>query len=85
MSSLPTEAGLSKSDIDPLYAEGPAGRYLGGGDDPISPRTLQRWRLEGTGPVFVKVGRLVRYRRSALDAWLAAREAASTSESKSAA
>ena len=27
----------------------------------ISPRTLQRWRLTGEGPRYVKLGRLVRY------------------------
>jgi len=28
----------------------------------ISPRTLQRWRLERKGPNFVRIGRCIRYR-----------------------
>ncbi|AIF81437.1 hypothetical protein I862_04385 [endosymbiont of Acanthamoeba sp. UWC8] len=28
----------------------------------ISPRTLERWRWLGTGPCFVKIGGLVRYK-----------------------
>jgi hypothetical protein len=46
-----------------LYNEEAAGRYIGGTESPISTRTMQRWRLEGVGPVYVKLGRLVRYRR----------------------
>ena len=30
----------------------------------ISPKTLERMRVEGRGPAFVKVGRCVRYRES---------------------
>jgi len=37
-------------------------------------QTLAQWRWQGVGPAFVKVGRLVRYRRSDVDAWLAANE-----------
>jgi excisionase family DNA binding protein len=36
----------------------------------VSMRTLERWRQEGTGPAFVRVGRSLRYRRSDIDAWL---------------
>ena len=57
-------------NTDPLFDETLAGAYLGGVETPVSPRTLQRWRLEGTGPVWVRLGRLVRYRQSALDAFL---------------
>jgi len=39
-----------------------------------SERTLRRWRKEGTGPPFVKLGRVIRYRRAALDAWLRSKE-----------
>ena len=38
----------------------------------VSVRTLQRWRLEGRGPDFVKLGRLVRYTREDLDQHAAA-------------
>jgi len=60
-------------DADDLLDETAAGRELGGKGSPISGRTLQRWRLERTGPDFIHVGRLVRYRRSDLKAWLAKR------------
>jgi excisionase family DNA binding protein len=36
----------------------------------VSLRTLVRWRQEGTGPVFIRVGRSPRYRRADIDAWL---------------
>ncbi len=62
-----------------LYDEEAAGKYIGGASSPISPRTLQRWRLEGVGPTFVKLGRLVRYRQSDLEAFLDERARTSTS------
>ena len=52
-----------------LLNEEQAGQYVGG----LSPVTLQTWRSRGDGPPFLKVGRLVRYRRSDLDAWLESR------------
>jgi predicted DNA-binding transcriptional regulator AlpA len=36
--------------------------------------TLTRWRTERTGPVPIHIGRHVRYRRSAVEAWLEARD-----------
>lgn len=35
----------------------------------LSARTLQAWRSQGVGPEYVKAGRAVRYRRSALITW----------------
>jgi len=67
-------AGLVSASVDPLFSEGPAGHYLGGEANPIKPRTLQRWRQERVGPAWIRVGRLIRYRKSALDAFLLARE-----------
>ena len=33
--------------------------------------TLEKWRQNGRGPAFIKIGRrLVRYRQSDLDLWL---------------
>ncbi|HEY8566538.1 MAG TPA: helix-turn-helix domain-containing protein [Beijerinckiaceae bacterium] len=37
----------------------------------VSPRTLERWRYEGTGPAYVKAGRRVLYCRTALEDWIA--------------
>lgn len=42
--------------------------------------TLARWRLEGTGPCYIKLGRSVRYRQSDIDAWLEKQTHQSTSE-----
>ena len=36
----------------------------------VSPRTLERYRVSGEGPEFVKIGRCVRYRASKLKRWL---------------
>jgi predicted DNA-binding transcriptional regulator AlpA len=42
--------------------------------------TLEKWRLSGEGPPYLKLNRLVRYRRADIDDWLAARVVRSTSE-----
>ncbi len=47
-----------------------------------SERTLERLRATGTGPKFVRVGRLVRYREADLETWLAAQTVQSTSEAR---
>ena len=48
----------------------------------MSPRTLERLRLVGGGPRYCKAGRRVLYRRADLEAWLAGRSFASTSEAR---
>lgn len=45
----------------------------------LAERTLQRKRLDGTGPRFVKLGRRILYRRADVLAWIAANTHASTS------
>ena len=50
-----------------------AAHYLG-----LAPRTLNRYRVSGDGPVFHRFGGRVRYRREDLDAWAAARRRVST-------
>jgi predicted DNA-binding transcriptional regulator AlpA len=40
----------------------------------IPGKTLVEWRSRGIGPDYLKVGRYVRYRWSAVNAWLATRE-----------
>ena len=45
----------------------------------LSERTLERLRLTGGGPLYVKAGRAVRYREADLEAWIAARVVSSTS------
>ena len=47
----------------------------------LSRRTLERWRLEGNGPVFVKLGRRCLYKQSDLVAWVQSNLRRSTSDS----
>jgi predicted site-specific integrase-resolvase len=44
----------------------------------ISPRTLERWRWQGEGPVFVKIGGRVVYRLDDIVAYEDARRCEST-------
>lgn len=37
----------------------------------VAERTLRRWRIEGTGPRWHRVGKQIRYSQADLDAWLA--------------
>ena len=46
----------------------------------LSERTLERHRLTGTGPKFVRLGRRVLYRREDVEEWIAANICSSTSE-----
>jgi predicted DNA-binding transcriptional regulator AlpA len=46
----------------------------------LSPRTLERYRVAGNGPRYVKMSRSVRYREADLESWIAARVVQSTSE-----
>jgi hypothetical protein len=50
-----------------LLNEKQTSRVLG-----CSVAALRKWRLFGNGPVFVKIGRLVRYREADLDAFITA-------------
>jgi hypothetical protein len=59
---------------DPAFDTRRAAGYLG-----VSPTTLEIWRSTGRyGLPFEKIGRAVRYRQSALDAFIAARTFTST-------
>ena len=46
----------------------------------LSHRTLERYWVTGEGPRYLKVGRRVFYRRTALDGWLEGRVRRSTSD-----
>lgn len=52
-----------------------AARYLG-----LSPRTLEKHRVYGTGPTYYKLGGRVVYAMDALNAWAARGTRASTSD-----
>lgn len=45
-----------------------------------SVRTIQKWRVKGSGPCFYKFGQSVRYRSDEVIAWAHARRKAHTSQ-----
>ena len=48
----------------------------------LTPRALQRWRLEGRGPRFVRLSRrCIRYKREDICQWIENRIRVSTSDS----
>lgn len=59
--------------LTPLNTVG-ASAYTG-----LSRSTLEKLRVFGGGPTYLKLGRAVRYRRVDLDAWLSMRLVQSTS------
>jgi predicted DNA-binding transcriptional regulator AlpA len=46
----------------------------------LAKSTLEKARVTGAGPMFLKLGRAVRYRREDLESWALARKVVSTSE-----
>ena len=59
-----------------LLTETEAAKIIG-----FSPRTLQRWRIDGNGPKFLRISpRAIRYLREDLDSWIGERSCRSTSE-----
>lgn len=46
----------------------------------VRPNTLEIWRIQGKGPVYRKVGRLVRYVEAEVLAWLDGQLRGSTSQ-----
>ncbi len=65
--AAPLPAPAPKPNDDPLFNDIEASRYLGG--VPM-PKTLEKWRRIGSGPKWIKLGRLVKYRKSDLDAYV---------------
>ncbi len=60
---------LKNNSSDSLLSPSEAAAYIG-----VSENTLSVWRCVGRYAIpFIKVGRLVRYRRSDLEAWLESR------------
>lgn len=46
----------------------------------ISVLTLRKWRSQGRGPRYIKIGTLVRYRPAEVDAWIRRHEALDAAE-----
>jgi predicted DNA-binding transcriptional regulator AlpA len=59
----------------PLLTEQDASERLG-----LSVRTLQKWRLQGSGPRFIKLGAAVRYDPTDLDEYIERGRRRSTSD-----
>ncbi len=51
--------------VSPLMDSREVATYL-----KVSESTLSRWRSAGTGPPFIKLGGIARYRLNAIDTWL---------------
>lgn len=66
---------ISDDEIEKPFSNQQAADYLG-----MTAATMNKWRCTGEGPRFMKVGRLIKYRRSDLDEFLQARLCRSTSE-----
>jgi excisionase family DNA binding protein len=63
--------------MSPLLTQAEAARFLR-----LSERTLERLRVSGGGPKYVKIGRRVFYRQQDLEAWVADHLVGSTSEAE---
>lgn len=65
---------------DPLLNEEEAAKYLTPvgipEDQALTTAALKKWRGERVGPDYVKIGRMVGYRQSALDRWIGEQEKA---------
>jgi excisionase family DNA binding protein len=60
---------------DPLFTPSEAAKYL-----TLGKSTLDNKRHLGGGPAFLKLGKVVRYRKSDLDTWVASLVRRSTSD-----
>ncbi|MBI4001062.1 MAG: helix-turn-helix domain-containing protein [Nitrospira defluvii] len=65
-----------RHDDDQLLDDSWLAKYL-----KFERKTAQAWRTRGGGPPFIKVGRLIRYRKADVDAWIESRRVSSTSDS----
>jgi excisionase family DNA binding protein len=61
--------------MQPLLTQDEAAELL-----KLSVRTVERLRVSGAGPKFLKIRNSVRYRQSDVEAWVVSRVVGSTSE-----
>ena len=85
MNSLDTSTRIPHSEDTRMTADAPVRSAGVARDSPfidekqlcahlgISSVTATKWRANAAGPPFIKVGRLVRYRRTDVEAWLLSR------------
>lgn len=62
-------------EADRLIPASALPQYLG-----VSLPTLERWRMQGIGPKFIKAGRRVFYRVNDVRTWIAGAQRSSTSD-----
>src|SRR4051794_22601712 len=72
---MPDQLSQYRAQVDELLTGVEAANSLG-----VSASFLAKQRMRGTGPEFIRIGRAIRYSRSALDAYKAANTRVSTSE-----
>jgi predicted DNA-binding transcriptional regulator AlpA len=61
------EDAASGGEITALWDERETARLIH-----VSAAALRKWRREGTGPTYIRAGRLIRYRKADVETWLAA-------------
>lgn len=49
----------------------------------VQANTLEKWRVRGEGPTYVKIGRRIAYHPQDVEEWLTSRRATSTSQAGS--
>lgn len=77
--AVPTAFAELAAKLDPLSTAEEVSAVL---HTPIN--TLNDWRIKGSGPKFIKLGRAVYYRRDDVLAWLDERTFTSTAEARKA-
>ena len=80
----PAGSGANPEQEGDTHMNDNGGKYLNTGEAAewlsLSPRTLDRYRVSGEGPVFHRFGGRVRYQVADLEAWASARRRLSTSD-----
>lgn len=51
--------------VEPLFSSDDLAELLG-----VPVLTVRKWRAQGTGPKFIRIGKYVRYRPEDVQAWL---------------
>jgi excisionase family DNA binding protein len=64
-----------RSEMQPLLTQDECAEYL-----KLSVRTVERLRVSGAGPKFLRIRHSVRYRPADVEEWLASQVVSSTSE-----
>lgn len=64
-----TNRARSRRPVSPLLDSREVAAYL-----KVSESTLSRWRTDHTGPPFLRLGGIARYRLATIDDWLESKE-----------